>query len=123
MGADDQQALTNALHVIHTVRAWSPAIHRCFPPAERKTIVDTLLALRRSGLPNDVIVGHVLPATFEAPWVKGEAAREELRAQKQEEEDERQRQYRAALGIPVGPMPRGGGLMNAAAFGVGNLNI
>ena len=123
LNADDRLSVTNALHTIHTVEAWSPAIHRCFPADERKSIVDTLLALRRSGLPNDVIVGHVLPATFEAPWVKGEAAREELRAQKQEEEDERQRQYRAALGIPVGPMPRGGGLMNAAAFGVGNLNI
>ena len=123
LGAADQQAFASALHTIHTVETWSPAIHRCFPADERKSIVDTLLALRRSGLPNDVIVGHVLPATFEAPWVKGEAAREELRAQKQEEEDERQRQYRAALGIPVGPMPRGGGLMNAAAFGVGNLNI
>ena len=123
LGAADQQAFASALHTIHTVEIWSPAIHRCFPADERKSIVDTLLALRRSGLPNDVIVGHVLPAKFEAPWVKGEAAREELRAQKQEEEDERQRQYRAALGIPVGPMPRGGGLMNAAAFGVGNLNI
>ena len=85
---------------------------------------ESLLAF---GLGKNVITvqlhSYVLPATFEAPWVKGEAAREELRAQKQEEEDERQRQYRAALGIPVGPMPRGGGLMNAAAFGVGNLNI
>jgi len=73
-----------------------------------------------------VIVGHVLPATFEAPWVKGEAALEEARAQEKELEAERQRQSRAALGIPVGPMPRGGGpgeVMNAAAFGVGNLNI
>ena len=126
MVAADQQALTNALHTIHTVRAWSPAVHRCFPPDERKTIVDTLLALRRSGLPNDVIVGHVLPSTFAPPWVESPEeieAREWARAQEQELERERQRQYRAALGIPVGPMPRGGGLMNAAAFGVGNLNI
>ena len=45
-------------------------------------------------------MGHVLPATFEAPWVKGEAALEEARAQEKELEAERQRQSRAALGIP-----------------------
>ena len=57
LGAADQQAFASALHTIHTVEIWSPAIHRCFPADERKSIVDTLLALRRSGLPNDVIVG------------------------------------------------------------------
>ena len=88
--------------------------------------METLLALRKSGLPNDVIVGHVLPSTFAPPWVESPEeieAHEYARAREQELERERQRQYRAALGIPVGPMPRGGGVMNAAAFGVGNLNI
>ena len=69
---------------------------------------------------------HVLPSTFAPPWAESPEeieAREYARAQEQELERERQRQYRAAMGIPVGPMPRGGGLMNAAAFGVGNLNI
>jgi hypothetical protein len=126
LGAADQQAFASALQTINTVRAWSPAIHRCFPADERKAIVETHLELRKAGLPNDVIVGHVLPSTFAPPWVESPEeieAHEYARAREQELERERQRQYRAALGIPVGPMPRGGGLMNAAAFGVGNLNI
>ena len=108
------------------IRTWSPAVHRYFPREQRKAIVDTLLELKKAGLPNDVIVGHVLPSTFAPPWAESPEeieAREWARAQEQELERERQRQFRAALGIPVGPMPRGGGLMNAAAFGVGNLNI
>ena len=94
---------------------------------DRKRCRETLV--NSFGLADNVkhmIVGHVLPATFAPPWVESPEeieAREWARAQEQELERERQRQYRAALGIPVGPMPRGGGLMNAAAFGVGNLNI
>ena len=36
LGAADQQAFASALQTINTVRAWSPAIHRCFPADERK---------------------------------------------------------------------------------------
>ena len=66
--AAERQSFANAIRTVNTVRAWSPAHHRYFPRSDRAEIVDTLLALSRSGLPNDVIVGHVLPATFEAPW-------------------------------------------------------
>ena len=74
--------------------------------------MDDASALRKSGLPNDVIVGHVLPDTRVCPAVGRECLRRsrranDARAQEQELERERQRQYRAALGIPVGPMPRG----------------
>ena len=126
VSADQRQAVVHAVNKMTMVKTWSPAVHRCFPRDERKAIVATLLELKKAGLPNDVIVGHVLPSTFAPPWVESPEeieAREWARAQEQELERERQRQYRAALGIPVGPMPRGGGLMNAAAFGVGNLNI
>ena len=89
MGAADQQAFASALHTIHTVETWSPAIHRCFPADERKSIVDTLLALRRSGLPNDVIVGHILPSTFIPPWAESEDERRERHRQRFFEERQR----------------------------------
>ena len=44
--------------------------------------------IRRSGLPNDVIVGHILPSTFAPPWAETEEDRLE----------ERQRRFREAMG-------------------------
>ena len=88
--AADHQAI---VHVVNTITngnftTWSPAIHRHFPPSERAAIVATLLELRRSGLPNDVIVGHILPSTFAPPWAETEEDRLE----------ERQRRFREAMG-------------------------
>ena len=83
--AADHQAI---VHVVNTITngnftTWSPAIHQHFPPTERAAIVATLLELRRAGVPNDVIVGHVLPSTFAPPWndvfAENEEARQEAR--------------------------------------------
>ena len=91
--AADHQAI---VHVVNTITngnftTWSPAIHRHFPPNERAAIVDTLLALRRSGLPNDVIVGHVLPSTFAPPWAETEEERHERHQRRFFEERQRVR--------------------------------
>ena len=91
--AADHQAI---VHVVNTITngnftTWSPAIHRHFPPSERAAIVATLLELRRSGLPNDVIVGHVLPSTFTPPWAESEEERHERHRQRFFEERQRVR--------------------------------
>ena len=70
---------------------WSPAIHQHFPRDERDAIVATLLELRRSGLPNDVIVGHILPSTFTPPWAESEEERHERHRQRFFEERQRVR--------------------------------
>ena len=106
--AADQQALANALQTIRTVRAWSPAVHRCFPRDEREAIVETRLELRKAGLPNDVVVGHLLPSMFTAPWV--EEAYNARHARRMREMTERTRAlFRARMG------PGHPGLMNAGA--------
>ena len=79
--AADHQAI---VHVVNTITngnftTWSPAIHQHFPPTERAAIVATLLELRRAGVPNDVIVGHILPSTFTPPWAETEEERHESR--------------------------------------------
>ena len=89
--AAERQSFANAIRTVHTVRAWSPAHHRYFPRSDRAEIVDTLLALRRSGLPNDVIVGHVLPSTFAPPWAETEEERHERHQQRFFEERQRAR--------------------------------
>ena len=65
---DQRQALVHAVNTITMVTTWSPAVHKYFPREQRKAIVDTLIELKKAGLPNDVIVGHVLPSTFAPPW-------------------------------------------------------
>ena len=114
VSADQRQAVVHALNMMTMVTTWSPAIHRCFPRDERKAIVDTLLELKKAGLPNDVIVGHVLPSTFAPPWSEEarltEEAREAEEARLAEEaREERRRRFREAMG------PGHPGLMNAGA--------
>ena len=79
----DRQALVHAVNTMTMITTWSPAVHRYFPRDEREAIVATLLELKKAGLPNDVIVGHVLPSTFAPPWndvfAENEEAREEAR--------------------------------------------
>ena len=91
--AADHQAI---VHVVNTITngnftTWSPAIHQHFPRDERDAIVATLLELRRSGLPNDVIVGHILPSTFIPPWAESEDERRERHRQRFFEERQRVR--------------------------------
>ena len=91
--AADHQAI---VHVVNTITngnftTWSPAIHQHFPRDERDAIVATLLELRRSGLPNDMIVGHILPATFIPPWAESEDERRERHRQRFFEERQRAR--------------------------------
>ena len=115
--AADHQAI---VHVVNTITngnftTWSPAIHQHFPPTERAAIVATLLELRRAGVPNDVIVGHVLPSTFAPPWndvfAENEEAREEARNARDQMRlrEERRWRLREAMG------PGHPGMMNAAA--------
>ena len=68
VAADQRQALVRAANTMTMITTWSPAVHRYFPRDEREAIVATLLELKKAGLPNDVIVGHVLPSTFAPPW-------------------------------------------------------
>ena len=77
--ADQRQDLVHAVNTFAMVTTWSPAVHKYFPPDERKAIVDTLLELKKAGLPNDVIVGHVLPSTFAPPWAESPEESEEAR--------------------------------------------
>ncbi len=93
--AADHQAI---VHVVNTITngnftTWSPAIHQHFPRDERDAIVATLLELRRSGLPNDVIVGHVLPSTFTPPWAETMEMRHERRQRRFLEEQQRVRAF------------------------------
>ena len=110
--AADQRQLIHAMNTMTMIRTWSPAVHRYFPREQRKAIVDTLLELKKAGLPNDVIVGHVLPSTFAPPWAESPEESEEARnarlAQQLQEKLERQRRIRAAMG------PGHPGMMNAA---------
>ena len=111
--AADQRQLVHAVNTIMMITTWSPAVHKYFPSDDRKAIVDTLLELKKAGLPNDVIVGHVLPSTFAPPWAESPEESEEARNARLREEralrEERQRQIRAAMG------PGHPGMMNAAA--------
>ena len=106
VSADQRQAVVHAVNKMTMVKTWSPAVHRCFPRDERKAIVATLLELKKAGLPNDVIVGHVLPSMFAPPWAESPEESEEARnarlAQQLQEKLERQRRIRAATD------PRGG---------------
>ena len=89
--ADQRQAVVHAVNTITMVTTWSPAIHQHFPPDEREAIVDTLLELKKAGLPNDVIVGHILPATFTPPWAETKEERQERHRQRFFEERQRVR--------------------------------
>ena len=81
VSADQRQAVVRVVNTFTNgnFTTWSPAIHRHFPPGERAAIVATLLELRRAGVPNDVIVGHILPSTFTPPWAETEEERHESR--------------------------------------------
>ena len=99
VSADQRQAVVRVVNTFTNgnFTTWSPAIHRHFPPDERKAIVDTLLELKKAGLPNDVIVGHVLPSMFAPPWAEeSEEARNARLEQQLQEKLERQRRIRAA---------------------------
>ena len=90
------------------LRCLREPLHRCFPRDEREVIVETHLELRKAGLPNDVVVGHLLPSMFTAPWV--EEAYKARRARRMREEQQRARAlFRSRLG------PARSGLMNAGA--------
>ena len=89
----DRQALVRAMNTMTMIRTWSPAVHRYFPPDQRKAIVDTLLELKKAGLPNDVIVGHVLPSTFTPPWAETMEMRHERRQRRFLEEQQRVRAF------------------------------
>ena len=79
VAADQRQALVRAANTMTMITTWSPAVHRYFPRDEREAIVATLLELKKAGLPNDVIVGHVLPSTFAPPWAESEEERHDSR--------------------------------------------
>ena len=115
VAADQRQALVRAVNTMTMITTWSPAVHRYFPRDEREAIVATLLELKKAGLPNDVIVGHVLQSTFAPPWndvfAENEEARQEARHawDQMRFREERRRRLREAMG------PGHPGMMNAAA--------
>ena len=115
LDATGRQALVHAVNTMAMITTWSPAVHKYFPRDEREAIVATLLVLKKAGLPNDVIVGHVLPSTFAPPWndvfAENEEARQEARNawNQMRFREERRRRLREAMG------PGHPGMMNAAA--------
>lgn len=67
LDAAERQTLVNPVKTLKKVQTWSPTVHRWFPRRERAAITDMLFALRNAGIPNDVVVAHLLPVMFTQP--------------------------------------------------------